>query len=158
VHTRRLFLQLTAGCAVLDGSRLFAAVRGDEVMYVWGTTKAIPDKSEGRLDTSNETFAKFVAKNGSLTISYKGITSLEYGQKAGRRVGAVLAVSLIALFTRKRRHYLTVGYTDEQGKRQGAIFEIAKGRVRAVAVAFETRSGKKINFESDEARKHFEGK
>jgi hypothetical protein len=137
---------------------LFAAVRGDEVMYVGGTIKAVQEKSEGRLDTSNETFAKFVAERGNFTIPYKGITSLEYGQKAGRRVGVALAVSPIALFSKKRRHYLTVGYTDEQGNRQGAVFEIAKGKVRAVAVAFETRSGKKIDFESDEAKKHFGGK
>jgi hypothetical protein len=157
MHSRRSFVRFTTGFALLGGG-LLAAVRGDEVMYVGGTIKAVPEKSEGHLDTSDETIAKFAAKHGSFSIPYKGISSIEYGQKAGRRVGVALAVSPIALFSKKRRHYLTLGFTDEQGNKQGAVFEVAKGRVRSVAAAFESRSGKKIDFESDEARKHFEGK
>jgi len=127
-------------------------------MYVGGTITVVPEKTEGRLDTSSASHAAFSAKKGSFEIPYEKITSIEYGQKAGRRVGVALAISPVALFSKKRKHFLSVAYTDDKGNKQGAVFEIAKGKVRDVASALETRSGKKIEFESEEARKHFEGK
>ena len=131
-----------------------AAVRGDEAMYVGGTITSIPDKTEGRLDLTSDTEAKFNSKKGSFTVAYSRVTSLEYGQKAGRRVGVALAVNPLFLFSKKRRHYLTIGFTDENGKQQGAVLEIAKGKVRPALNTFETRSGKKVEYESEEAKKH----
>jgi hypothetical protein len=133
-----------------------AAVRGDEAMYVGGTIAAVQPKTEGKLDLSNDAFAVFTAKGGKFSISYKGITSIEYGQKAGRRVGAALAVSPVLLFSKKRKHFLSVGYQDEQGNKQGAVFELSKGTVHSIATTFQTRSGKQIEFESSEAKEHFE--
>jgi hypothetical protein len=144
--------------ALLSAVGLAAAVRGDDVMYVGGTMKAVPEKTEGHLDTTDTTVARFTAKHGSFVIPYAGITSLEYGQKAGRRLGVALVVSPVALLSKKRRHYLTVNFADDKGNKQGAVLEVAKGRIRPVAEALASRSGKKIEFESDEARKHFEGK
>jgi hypothetical protein len=132
----------------------FGAVRGDAAMYVGGTITAIAEKTDGHLDVTGETAAKFVSKDGEILIPYTKISSLEYGQKAGRRVGVALAVTPFALFSKKRKHYLTIGFVDEQGKQQGAVFELAKGTVRTVLNTFETRSGKKVEFESEEARKH----
>lgn len=146
------------GVLALGSSRLPAAVRGDEVMYVGGTIASVPEKTEGRLDTTGEEAAAFSSKKGSFSIPYQKITSLEYGQKAGRRVGVALAVSPVALLSKKRKHYLSLAFSDSGGAKQGAVFEVAKGRIRAVAAVLETRSGKKIEFESEEAKKHFEGK
>jgi hypothetical protein len=87
-------------------------------------------------------------------IPYKTIQSLEYGQKAGRRVGVALAVSPLFLFSKKRKHFLSIAYLDEQGQKQGAVFELAKGTVRSALSTFETRSGKQIEYESEDAKKH----
>jgi hypothetical protein len=133
---------------------LWSAVRGDEAMYVGGTLTAIPEKTEGRLDTSQEKAAKFVWKKGEVIIPYDKITSLEYGQKAGRRIGVAVAVNPLFLFSKKRRHYVTIGFTDEQGKQQGAVLEIAKGKVRGALSTLEARSGKQVEYESEEAKKH----
>ncbi|MBA3974549.1 MAG: hypothetical protein C0504_10070 [Candidatus Solibacter sp.] len=114
----------------------------------------VPDKTEGRLDLTDEAVARFISKKGSFTIDYKRVTSVEYGQKAGRRVGVALAVNPLFLFSKKRKHFLTVGFTDEQGGQQGAVFEIGKGKVRGVLSVLETRSGKAVEYESEEARKH----
>jgi hypothetical protein len=79
---------------------------------------------------------------------------LEYGQKAGRRVGVALAVNPLFLFSKKRKHYLTVGFSDSAGQTQGAVLELGKKRVRAILDILETRSGKQVEYESEEARKH----
>lgn len=135
-------------------SCLWAASRGDEAKYIGGTLVAIPDKTEGRLDTSQEKTATFVWKKGEVAISYNKITSLEYGQKAGRRIGMAVAVSPLFLLSKKRKHFVTIGFTDEQGKQQGAVLEMGKGKVRSTLSALETRSGKQVEYESEEAKKH----
>ena len=50
--------------------------------------------------------------------------------------------------------HLTIGFADESGKQQGAVLEIAKGRVTSVLNTLETRSGKQVEYESEEAKKH----
>lgn len=131
-----------------------AAVRGDEAMYVGGTMTNVPDKTEGRLDLTDEKAAKFTSKKGSFSFAFTQITSIEYGQKAGRRVGVALAVNPLFLFSKKRKHFVTVGFTDEKGGKQGAVLEIGKGKVRGVIATMETRSGKAVEYESEEAKKH----
>ncbi len=136
---------------------VYAAVRGKSAVYVGGSLKTLSEKTEGQFDVSDEKAAKFVPNKGTpVLIPYEGITSLEYGQRAGRRVGVALAVSPVFLFSKKRKHFLTIGFKDNEGASQGAVFELSKGTVGAVAKALETRSGKKIEFESEEAQKHFE--
>ena len=88
------------------------------------------------------------------------VIDLEYGQKAGRRVGAAVATSvllgpigLVSLFSKKRKHYLTIGYTDDAGKDQVAVLELGKDIVRTTLAIVETRSGKQIEYQDEEARK-----
>ena len=79
-----------------------AAVDGDKAVYVGGTLASIKDKAEGMLVTKSETAIQFNAKkDGSVDIPYAAITSLEYGQKAGRRIGVAIMVSPLALFSKK---------------------------------------------------------
>jgi len=154
-HTpsRRIFL-LLAGATVplLPAS---AAVRGDEVMYVGGTFSQIPDKTEGKLDLTPSTAAVFTSKASEIKIPFKSITSLEYGQKAGRRVGVALVVNPLFLLSKKRKHYLSVGFADESGNKQGIVFELSKGKTRSVITTLETKSGKTVEFESEDAKKHY---
>lgn len=134
---------------------LFAAVRGEKARYTGGTIKEIADNTEGVFDQSREDAAVFTTKGGQkIVIVYKNVESLEYGQKAGRRVGVALAVSPLFLFSKKRKHFLSIRFKDEQGQSQGAVFELAKGIVRSTLNNFETRSGKQVEYESEEAKKH----
>ena len=91
-----------------------------------------------------------------VTIPYKAITSLEYGQKAGRRVGVAILISPLALFSKKRKHFLTIAYT-ENGKPQAGIFELGKDVVRTTLKVIEVRSGQKIEYQDEEARKSGKG-
>ncbi len=136
---------------------LLAAVRGKEVMYVGGTIKAVPEATEGLLDTDNEKALVFKSPKGQFEIPYEKITSLEYGQKAGRRLGVALVITVWALFSKKRRHFLTIGFTDDQDKPQGVVLEIPKGYTKTTLTIVEVRSGRKVEYESEEARKHVHG-
>lgn len=144
-------------CSVVFAELLVAAVRGEEVMYVGGTIKNLPEATEGVLDTKNEEKLIYSSDKGGFEIPYLNITSLEYGQKAGRRVGVAIVITVWALFSKKRKHFLTIGYNDAEGKPQGVVLEIAKGRAKMMITIIEARSGKKVEYESEEARKHVHG-
>jgi len=48
---------------------------------------------------------------------------------------------------------LTIGYKDSTDKDQVAVIELGKDIVRATLPIVETRSGKKIEYQDEEARK-----
>jgi hypothetical protein len=135
-------------------STALGAVDGDKAAYIGGTVSGLKEKGEGRLNTKDEIALGFDAKkDGVASIPYASIDSLEYGQKAGRRVGVAIMVSPLALFSKKRNHYLTIAFKDAAGKDQAAVFELGKDIVRTTLTIIQTRSGKQIEYQDDEARK-----
>ena len=142
--------------ALCASSASLLAVDGKKAEYVGGTITNLKEKSSGRFDTANDTALVFTPDTKGATpvpIPYTAITELEYGQKAGRRVGMAIMISPLALFSKKRKHYLTVSYTDAAGKDQAAVFELGKDIVRTTLTIVETRSGKDIVYQDEEARK-----
>ncbi len=156
----------------LFGETLCLAGLGDKkAAYVGGTAAcfAETDKAvEGTLDASDAGALFFHYKDGkskeTFSIQWDRITGLEYGQKAGRRVGAAVGtailvspVGLFLLFSKKRKHYLTIDYDDAEGKAQVAIFELGKKIVRNTLAVTETRSGQPLAYQDEEARKTSKG-
>jgi hypothetical protein len=136
---------------------VFAAVRGEEVMYVGGTMVNVPEATEGTMDIKDPAKLTFSSEKGGFEIGYTSIKTLEYGQKAGRRLGVALVITVWALFSKKRKHFLTIGFDSSDGKPQGVVLEIAKGRAKTFITVIEARSGKKVEYESEEAKKHVHG-
>jgi hypothetical protein len=130
-------------------------------MYVGGTTTTLKKGAEGKIVTDDQKTMVFTYGSGKLEIPYEKFVGLAYGQHAGRRVGATVArgvttlgiMALPILFSKKRKHYLTIEYTDDAGVNQAAVFEVGKEAVQWTLKALEVRSGKKIVYEDDEARK-----
>jgi hypothetical protein len=142
---------------VAEGALL--AVDGNKAMYVGGTRTDIKEAAEGQFDVSGETEMAFTPDKTKVrhTIAYKEVSELEYGQKAGRRVAVGLLVSPIALFSKKRRHFLTINFKDAEGKDQAVVFELGKDMVRTTLAIVEARTGKKIQYQDEEARKAGKG-
>lgn len=142
---------------LLMESGAWAGLGSDKTMYMGGTVSSLKDSTEGKSSTKDEKFFVFIYKDGdketTFQVPYDQINDLEYGQKAGRRVGVAIAVTWVALFSKKRRHFLTIGYKDENAKQQAAVFELGKDIVRVTLASLEARTGHKIDYEDDEARK-----
>ena len=132
---------------------LLGGIPSDKAVYRGGTIAALAESTEGAVATTNEQHFTFTYKHGKLVIPYQQVNTLEYGQKAGRRLGLAIAVSPVLLLSKKRRHYLTINFVDEQGKQQAAVLELGKSIVRSVLASMEARTGRKIEYEDDEARK-----
>ena len=148
------------------------ALDGKKAAYFGGTVSTFAgakEPAEGRLDTTDQdalilTVDQKPYAGQTLRIPYASIEDLEYGQKAGRRVGTAVATTillgplgLLSLFSKKRKHFLTVGYKDSEGKPQVAVLELGKDLVRTTLPIIETRSGKQIEFQDEEARKASKG-
>lgn len=144
-----------AGITVVLLGQIVMAVDGDGAQYLGGTM-ALAEKAEGKLVTSSETAVTFTPKKKNqpaVEIPYNAITELEYGQKAGRRVAVAVMISPLALFSKKRNHYLTISYHDASGKEQTGMFELGKDVVRTVLKILEVRSGQDVTYQDEEARK-----
>lgn len=155
--TRRESLSTFVACGLLVPKLSEAAVRGKEAMYVGGTISGMPEATEGELATDDPKVLKFSSSKGKFEIPYEGITSVEYGQKAGRRLGVAIVITVWALFSKKRKHFLTIGFKDANDKPNGVVLELAKGTPKSVITIIEARSGVKCEYESEEARKHVHG-
>lgn len=156
----------TAAVAVLTlliaAEPLFAGLGSNKAMYVGGTTASISKGAQGIMSTDDPNVLKFTAhKKLNWQLPYSEVTALSYGQHAGRRVGATVALgvttlgvgALPVLFSKKRRHYLTIEYKDSDGKGEVAVFEIGKDAIRTTLSSLEVRTGKKMQYEDEEARK-----
>lgn len=135
----------------------YAGVGSKNTMYVGGTINSIKAGAEGKSSTADDNVFVFEYKKQKLNIPYTKINGLEYGQKAGRRVGVAILVTPLALFSKKRKHYLTVNFLDEADKQQAAVFELGKDVVRVTLASLEARSGQKIEYQDEEARKSSKG-
>ena len=131
----------------------FAGLGADKTEYVGGTENQIKERTEGRSSAMNEKSFLFEYKGGALKIPYDQVNDLEYGQKAGRRLGVAIMVTPLALFSKKRKHYLTIGWKDEQEKQHAAVLELGKSVIRTTIATLEARTGKKVDYQDDEARK-----
>jgi hypothetical protein len=146
-----------------------AFAKSDSASYYGGTVATFKDAKKevkGRLVTADEKDLQFMyGKNQMVSIPYTDFIDLEYGQKSGRRVGAAVAttillgpIGLLTLFSKKQDHFLTLGFKDEAGKEQVAVFKLNKNMVRTVLPILEARSGKKVEYQSKGAEKKATGK
>ena len=92
-----------------------------------------------------------------MKIPYERINLLEYGQKVDRRYAMAFLLSPVFILSKSRQHFLTIGYTDENGKQQAMIFRVGKGDVRPALVSLEARTGLKVQYQDGEARKAGKG-
>jgi hypothetical protein len=158
----------TVIASILSPSLALAKVDAKKAAYFGGSVGIFAGAKEpiqGRLDTTDPGHLILTAEKApfdghQLKIAYEKIEDLEYGQKAGRRVGAAVGytvllgpLGLLTLFSKKRNHYLTIAYKDEKGESQVAVLELGKDIVRATLPIVKTKSGKEITYQDEEARK-----
>jgi hypothetical protein len=153
--------------AIATETTAIASVGPREAAYVGGTLpvfKSAVGPVKGTIRTSSDEALTFEAvapePAGAVTIPYTRVVGVEYGQKAGRRVGAAIGYTilagpagLLALLSKKRRHYVTVAFTGDDGRPQVAVFEVGKDAVRSTLATVAARSGKTVVYQDQDARR-----
>jgi hypothetical protein len=136
---------------------LAAAEPGIRTRFAGGTVPGVSSKSKARLDlTGSDTL---VVRDGKtdLRIEYRKINTIEYGQNVSRRYAAAILISPLLLLSKSRKHFVTLGYMDQDGKQQAIVFRFDKGDIRSVLAGLEARTGRRVEYQDDEARKSGKG-
>lgn len=95
--------------------------------YVGGTASALASGSGGSIELTDQRYLAFYTKGGQVRVAYDRVNLLEYGQKVDRRLLAAVVISPMFLLSKSRKHFLTIGYTDEEGQQQALVFRVDKG-------------------------------
>ena len=149
-------LAILAGGSIAP-SLLLAGDSGFRAHFVGGTVAELPSKSVGRINISGEQVLVLKGREASLRVPYRKIETVEYGQHVSRRYAAAVLISPMLLLSKSRKHFVTIGFLDEHGNRQAVVLQLNKGDVRSVLVGLEARTGRRIEYQDDEARKSGKG-
>lgn len=149
-------LMAAISCAALAA----AGARSVKTTYMGGTA-AVPAKTQGALNPEAGDALAFEYQGGTLTIPDSKVNRLSYGEVLTNRnakdTKKDIHVSKSVAFGVGRmsgkRHYLTVEFTDPEGKDQSAVFDIDRHEVRATVEAIEAHTGKQVVCEDKFARK-----
>jgi len=66
-------------------------------------------------------------------------------------------ISPLFLIAKRRSHFLTIGYADSDGRQQAVVLEVSKGDIRQLLVSLEARTGRRVEYQDEEARKAGKG-
>lgn len=160
---------MNPACMILLFFQVITYIPEEAAQYVGGTVTTIPQEATGELITDDENILSFTwgkagqSGGGEWRIPYKHVNYLGYGQHAGRRVGTAMALSpavivtsgvaIPVMWSKKRRHYITLGFKDDQDKTQSVIFLVGKKSIRTLPTILQVRTGVKLQYEDEEARK-----
>ena len=144
------------GCLALALS-LTATEHGVKVQVVGGTVSSIAAKASLRLDLTRADSLVFHFGKNDLGIAYNKINTVEYGQNVSRRYAAAVLISPVLLLSKTRKHFVTIGYLDQEGKQQALVIRVEKGDIRPVLASLEARTGRRIEYQDGEARKAGKG-
>jgi hypothetical protein len=152
-----LSIRISAAVLLAAAAAPLPAETGGRAEYVGGTVAAVRSKTGGAIQTTDDQVFRFRSRRVTLEVPYERINLLEYGQKVDRRYAMAVLVSPLFLLSKSRKHFLTIGYTDDQGRQQAMVFQVGKGDVRSVLVSLEARTGRKVVYQDNESRKAGKG-
>ena len=140
-------------CLLLLLASAAAAQPGVRAQFIGGTLAGVSPKSNLRLDLSDAEVLAVEGSGARIRIPYQKINTLEYGQNVSRRYAAAVLISPILLLSKSRKHFLTLGYLDSAETQQALVFRIQKGDIRSILSGLEARTGRRVEYQDNEARK-----
>lgn len=150
--------QMIRTCALLLTGILIplAATAGQpglKTEFIGGTLPGVQPKSAVWLNLTSAESLRFSSGEVEMQIPYRKIDTLEYGQNVSRRIAEAVLLSPLLLLSKSRKHFVTIGWADAEGREQALVFRVDKRDIRNVMAGLEAHSGRRFTFQDDEARK-----
>lgn len=142
---------LVALLCLFSSVAVLQARNRSRVEYLGGTRADIPTGKAGEIRLTDNTYFVYLARKTEVKIPYERINLVEYGQQVDRRYLAALISPAFALM-KKRQHFLTLGFQDDEGHQQALLFKLNKEDVRLTLVSLEARTGQSVQYQDDDAR------
>jgi hypothetical protein len=144
-------------CLLAAVLSLAASESGVKAQFMGGTVSGVKPKAGARLDLTSTDILTVQCGQATFRIDYRKVNTLEYGQNVSRRYAAAILISPVLLLSKSRRHFVTIGYIDPDGAQQAMVLRVEKGDVRTVLASLEARTGRRVEYTDDEARKSAKG-
>jgi hypothetical protein len=125
---------------------------GSRAEYIGGTRSDLPANNSGEIEVSDRAYFVFTSKHTRVRIPFERINLLEYGQKVDRRYITAVLISPLFMLSKKRDHFLTVGFQGDDGAQEAMVFKVDKNDIRLALVTLEARTGQAVQYQDDEAR------
>lgn len=145
-----LMLGIACGCVIAGGF-------GFKAEYLGGTLPTLAPNTGGTILTTDPISFIFKTKHATIRVPFDRIHQIEYGQKVDRRVLEAFLLSPLFVLSKKRAHFVSIGFEGEDGRLEALVLRVDKKAVRTVLVSLEARSGRKITFQDEEARRAGKG-
>lgn len=129
------------------------ALAQTSVEYIGGTVRELAAGTQGSIVLTDDRYLAFYARKTQTRVAYDRINLIEYGQQVERRLALALVLSPVFLLSKSRKHFLTIGYSGEDGKQQAMVFRVDKDSIRSTLAGMEARTGLKIQYQDEQARK-----
>jgi hypothetical protein len=130
---------------------------GSRVLYVGGTVPGVRNRTDARVDLLQDDALRVSVHGNSFLIPYQDVNTLEYGLRVSRRYVEAVLISPLFLVAKKKTHFLTIGYTDHDGRQQAMVLQVGKEEIRPLIVSLESRTGRRVEYQDEEARKAGKG-
>jgi len=130
-----------------------AAEPGVKAQLIGGTLSSVAAKSSVHIDLSGVESLRLWSAHNEVTVPYTKVNTIEYGQNVSRRYAAAILISPVLLLSKSRKHFVTLGYMDADNRQQALVFRVEKGDIRSVLASLEARTGRRVEYQDDEARK-----
>jgi hypothetical protein len=134
-----------AGALAAPAPEVHIHIEGKQVLYLDGTIPGLTAGTVGVFDWSSAEHLAFDAKGTRFQIPYQRVTNVSYEEKRARRLGVITTLIVRTLKPPRRRHFLTIGFTDDAGVPQVAVLELAKDGVRGSVEILNARSPRKVS-------------
>lgn len=132
---------------------LAAGEPGLRTQFIGGTLSGVKAKSDARLDLTAADTLGVRFEKAALRIDYKKINTIEYGQNVSRRYAAAILISPVLILSKARKHFVTIGFLDDTGAQQALVVRVEKGDIRSMLASLEARTGRRVEYTDEEARK-----
>lgn len=134
-----------------------AGEAGAQAQVIGGTEAGVPLKGHVRIDLTGADILAIRFEQKQLRIPYIKINTVEYGQSVSRRYVEAVVFSPVFLLSKNHKHFVTLGFVDADGRQQALVFRVGKGDIRSVLAGLEARTGRRVEYQDDEARKAGKG-
>jgi hypothetical protein len=133
---------------------VLAAQTTYDAMYVQGRVKELPDKKPGKLDVADATVLQFTWDKGSWKVPFAQIRTVYVALSRRSAMGEAFGLPGAAIAEAKtRKLLLSLTLTDDSGNNRNCVFFIRGAASPQFWKTLESRTGRDVIFESEEARK-----
>ena len=109
--------------------------------------------------TVTRSVIRFHKKNGEtyFSIPSDAVTEVFYSRVSGRRIGAAILITPFLLFSKGKKHYMTLSFDDGKDQVGAVEFKLHKGNYRGCLRAIEQVTGKTLHDDQEGVKASEEG-